>query len=280
MTYRSDVDSETFVTNSRVLASETLAYSLATPEQQTLLTNIFESVARWIEKLVPETADQHRFGRTLLGIDHSLEIDAWVKDNAQVLEKVDSAEDLFEIIWPLLTDLSSEKRLVDTVPEGAMKVLAASWLTGRPFAELMQELDVLGASYPYGRYSRSFDIDLVVDLCEQTFGFEFALLLATVKESFIAYAKEEAGEEFKGYADLLQKRLKYGLPNQECIAYFEAGFAERVIAQAFSDEMIWETAKTSYDARKLARKYPDDFEAVLRDFPSYFTDVFRTITAP
>lgn len=280
MTYRSDVDSETFVANSRVLVSETLAYSLATPEQQTLLTNIFESVARRIEKLVPETADQHRFGRTLLGIDHSLAIDAWVKDNAQVLEDVDSAEDLFEMIWPLLTELSSEKRLADTVPEGAMKVLATSWLAGRSFAKLMQELDVLGASYPYGRNRRSFDIDLVVELCEQTFGFEFALLLATVKESFIAHAKEEIGEKFKDYADRLQKRLKYGLPNQECIAYFEAGFAEREIVQALSDEITQKTAKTSDDARKLARKYPDNFEAVLRDFPSYFTDVFRTIIAP
>lgn len=279
MTYRSDVDSETFVANSRVLASETLAYSLATPEQQMLLTNIFESVARRVEKLVPKTADQHRFGRTLLGIDHSLAIEVWVKDNAHTLEDVNSAEDLFEVLWPLLTELSSEKRFADTVPESAMKVLAENWLAGRSFVELMQELDAMGASYPYGRYNKSFDIDLVVNLCEQTFGFEFALLLATVKESFIAHAKEEAGEEFKGYADLLQKRLKYGLPDQECIAYFEGGFAERVIAKALSNEMIWETAKTSYDVRKLARKYPDDFEAVLHDYPSYFTDVFRTITA-
>jgi POLQ-like helicase len=101
-----------------------------------------------------------------------------------------------------------------------------------------------------------------------------------VKESFIAQATEEAGEVFKVYADLLQKRLKYGLPNQECIAYFEAGFSERVIAQALSDGAVWETAKTVYDARKLAQEYPDDFETVLRRFPSYFADVFRTITAP
>ena len=105
-------------------------------------------------------------------------------------------------------------------------------------------------------------------------------LLAAVAESFIAHAAEESGEKFKGYADLLQKRLKYGLPNQECIAYFEAGFAERVIAQALSNAILWETAKTSSDARKLTRKYPDDFEALLSDFPSHFTDVFRTITTP
>lgn len=280
MTYRSDVDSAVFITNSRVLASETLAYSLATSEQQTLILDIFESVAQRIEKLVPETTDQHRFGRTLLGIDHSLAIEAWVMKKAKVLEETASADDLFEMLWPLLTDISAEKRLADTVPKDALKALAISWLAGSSFDSLLQELEALGASYPYGSNMRNFDIDLVVDLCEQAFGFEFALLIAAVNESFIAHATEESGEIFKGYAELLQKRLKYGLPNQECIAYFEAGFAERVIAQALPNEIIWETAKTSYDARKLMRKYPDDVEVVLRDFPSHFTDVFRTITAP
>ncbi|MCP6492411.1 hypothetical protein NL519_40300, partial [Klebsiella pneumoniae] len=76
----------------------------------------------------------------------------------------------------------------------------------------------LGASYPYGANQRKFDLDVVVDLCEQTFGFEFALLLAAVKESFLAFSSEQAGEVFREYVDLLQKRLKYGLPNQSCIA--------------------------------------------------------------
>lgn len=280
MTYRSDVDSDFFVAKSRTLASETLAYSLAAPEHQTLLTNIFESVARRIEKLVPETTDQHRFGRTLLGIDYALEIEAWVKDNLQTLEEANSAEDLFGWLWPLLAKLSSEKRLSDTLPSGALKDLAMRWLAGYSFATLLQGLEALGASYPYGLNRRSFDIDLVVDLCEQTFGFEFALFLAAVKESFTAHATGKNMERFKDYADLLQKRLKYGLPDQECIAYFEAGFSERVIAQALSDGIVWETAKTSYDARKLAKKYPDAFETVLRDFPLHFTAVFRTITAP
>jgi hypothetical protein len=52
-----------------------------------------------------------------------------------------------------------------------------SWLAGRSFAALLQELDVLGATYPYGSKRRKFDIDLVVDLCEQTFGFELPCFL-------------------------------------------------------------------------------------------------------
>lgn len=279
MTYRSDVDTETFVANARELASETLAFALASEDQRTLLMGMFEAVARRIEARVPDVEDQLRFGRTLLGIDHALAVEAWVMENQDAIGVSESADDLFDLIWPILTKLSSEKRLADTVPTSALKALATGWLAGRSFSELLQELDALKASYPYGKYNRVFDLDLVVDLCEQTFGFEFALLLASVKESFFARATDEAESLFTGHVDLLQKRLKYGLPDQECIAFYEAGFSERVIAQALSDAMIWESAKTRDGARKLVQRYPDDFEVVLRDFPSHFMDAFRTIVA-
>lgn len=279
MTYRSDVDSETFVANAKVLSSETLAYSLATPDQQMLLSGIFESVARRIERLVPETTTQHRFGRTLLGIDYALAIDAWVSANEQSLEQVSSATELFERVWPLLVSLSTEKRLHDTIPDVALAGLATGWLEGHSFAVLQQQLDAIGAKYPHGANFRAFDLDLVVDLCEQTFGFEFALLLAAVKEAFVALAAEEIGDEFRWYADILQKRLKYGLPGEESISYYEAGFSERVIAQhmAFT---IWETPETSYEARNLIRDNQAEFELVLDNYPSYFGDIFQRIIAP
>ncbi len=280
MTYRSDVNTETFVANARLLASETLAFSLATEEQQTLLKGIFESVARRIEVRVPNTEDQSRFGCTLLGIDHALAVDVWVRENEGAIRASESADELFELLWPLLTKLSSEKRLTDAVPGGALKALAEGWFAGRSFAELLQELDALGTYYPYGKYNRAFDLDLVVDLCEQTFGFEFALLLASVKESFVASGPEDAGKLLTTHFDLLQKRLKYGLPDQDCISYYEAGFSERVIAQALSEGMVWDRAKSRDGARKLIRQYPNDFDVVLRDFPSHFMDIFRDIVGP
>lgn len=279
MTYRSDVETETFVENAKALASETLAFYLATDDKKTLLTNIFESIARRIEMRVPDVEDQHRFGRTLLGIDHALAVETWVIENEDSIGASDSPDDLFDLLWPLLTTLSSEKRLTDTVPQGALKALAEGWLAGRSFEVLLQELNKLDASYPYGKYSKAFDLDLVVDLCEQTFGFEFALLLASVKESFVARVTEELGQSLTGHLDLLQKRLKYGLPDQDCISYYEAGFSERVIAQELSEGMIWGYAKTRDGARKLIRQYPDDIEVILRDFPSHFTDVFQSTVA-
>ncbi|WP_454753904.1 DEAD/DEAH box helicase [Cupriavidus necator] len=277
MTYRSDVGTEDFIANAKVLASETLAFSLASNDQRVLLKNIFESVAQRIEMHVPNVEDQRRFGRTLLGVDHALAVETWVVENEESIGASESADDLFELLWPLFTELSSEKRLTDTVPEGAVKSLAEGWMAGRSFAVLLQDVDALDASYPYGKYKKAFDLDLVVDLCEQTFGFEFSLLLASVKESFVARTTKELVESHTGHIDLLQKRLKYGLPDQDSISYYEAGFSERVIAQALSEGMIWSSAKTKYDSRKLIRRYPNDFAEILHDFPSYFTEVYDSI---
>lgn len=279
MTYRGEVDTETFITKSRQLARETLAFTLATQEQKALLLDIFESVAKRIETHVPDVEDQQRFGRTLLGIDHSLEIDAWVVENEDALGEAESGDDLFELLWPLLTKLSSEKRLTDTVPSSALQALATGWLAGRSFALLLEELDDVDASYPYGKHKRSFDLDLVVDLCEQTFGFEFALLIASVKESFVARTSRKKGKLFASRVDLLQKRLKYGLPTQDCVSYYEAGFSERVVAQALSYGIIWDIAENRGEARELIRQNADDVAVILRDFPAYFTDVFRSITS-
>lgn len=277
MTYRSDDDEETFVANSRILASETLAYSLAPTEEKKLLAQIFEAVAKKIEKFVPNTTDQLRFGRTLLGVDHSLVIDAWVKGNMNELLAIDSSDSLLTLIWPLLLDLSEEERLQDTEPKTAIEHLAHGWLAGKTFGELLDGMTADKATYPYGEKRRKFDIDRVVELCEQSFGFEFALFLAAIRESFSASASEEISDTFKGHSDFLQKRLKYGLPSQDSICYFEAGFAERVVAQTIAEDMIWENATSAYHARTLVREHKDDVIKVLDDYPSYFTSVFENI---
>lgn len=95
MTYRGEGDAETFVADAKILASETLALSLAAEEQKTPLTGIFESVARRIEVHVPDVEDQHRFGRTLLGIDHALAVEVWVTENEEKIAATESTDDLF-----------------------------------------------------------------------------------------------------------------------------------------------------------------------------------------
>lgn len=279
MTHRGEVDSKTFVATSRTLARETLAFSLATPEQQELLEDVFERVARRIENVVPDTGTQARYGRTLLGIDAAMAIDDWVEENLASLTLIDSADELFEELWPLLTELSEEKRFKDTEPADALLNLARGWLVGKPFKQLLADLEAVDAGYPFRKGRQGFTIDAVVDLCEQTFGFHFALVLSAVGSAFEAASfTEEEAARFARHADLLQKRLKYGLPSQDAISYFEAGFSERVVAQKVASEVIWEVANSPSEARALVRQYADEVGAIVKTFPSYFESVFEGIT--
>lgn len=273
MTYRSDLSSDIFIAEARDLASETLAHFLADEPQQEMLSEVFAAVARRIERLVPEPDVQRRFGRTLLGIDKSLQIEEWVARNHQLLEWAESDAEVFDTLWSLLRELSGEKRLIDTKPEAAVRALAEGWLAGHSFEVLLDALNAVGGSYPYGDKRRRFDSDQVVGLCEQAFGFNFSLLISAVKESFVSVADEQSSVAFCKYADLLQKRLKYGLPDSECVAYFEAGYRDRVVAQVLAKDFWWESAATTSDVRRFEREYPQDFAEILRDFPSYFADV-------
>lgn len=285
MTYRGEADSETFIETSRILAKETLAFSLATPEQRVLLEGVFEKVARRIENIVPDINAQARYGRSLLGVDAALAIDKWVDENFTSLLFVDSTDSLFEALWPLLTEFSSERRLKDTEPTDALLNLARGWLAGKPFKRLLAELNAAEASYPFGKGRQEFTIDTVVDLCEQEFGFQFTLVLSAVKSAYEAaslneeWVVEEWVVEFAGYADLLQKRLKYGLPSQDTISYFEVGFSERVIAQKVAGEIFWEVANSQSEARSLIRQHANQVRSMVQMFPSYFESVFESITA-
>lgn len=278
MTYRGETDSDSFVLAARVLAQETLAFSLASVEQRQLLENLFERIARRIEQSVPDVGTQFRYGRTLMGVEAASTIDSWVGARLPELSVIASADELFDAIWPLLILLCTERRVTAASPTVALKEFAVGWLAGATFEQLLDGLTAAQARYPFGKLWRAFDADVVVDICEQTFGYAFTLVIAAVRNSFeAAIATKDTAEAFARNADLLQKRLRYGLPTQDSVAYFEAGFAERVAAQAVATELWWEDARTAREARALIKEHADEISSVVRRFPSYFDAVLKGI---
>jgi POLQ-like helicase len=280
MTYRGIEDSDSFVATSRSLGRETFAYSLGTPEQQGQLEDIFERVAHRIERLVPDTATQARYGKSLFGVDKSISVDKWVKEHLFELALTNSSDELLEVIWPLMLSLSVEKKLKLTEPRDAIQAVAKGWLAGESFKTILANLNAENAYIQQKSTRKKFDVDAVVSLCEHTFGYEFSLYIASMKASFLEQSDvEESTNVVSEYADLLQKRLKYGLPSQESIAYFEAGFAERVVAQDLALALLWEVAKTSAEASVVVRHFPEDVEPVLAQYPSYFRSVYERMVS-
>jgi hypothetical protein len=126
----------------------------------------------------------------------------------------------------------------------------------------------------------TFSIDALVSLCEHTFGYEFTLYLAGIKAAFSALAGDDGNlEGLEELFDLLQKRIKYGLPDLASVSYFEAGFAERVTAQAVANSVPGPSATSRHEAKVLLRRNRATVGAVLKDFPAFFQDVFARLTA-
>lgn len=280
MAHDEAADEAGFISVARELARETFAHSLASKEQQDLLEGIFQAIARNVADKVPVLEDRVRYGRTLFGVDVSRRIDQWVGSNKWELEVCASEEELLDTLWPFLLSLSSDNQLRTLEPERARKRLAKKWLSGMSFGAILSWLKGIDAYVPQKTRKLKPTEDMVVGFCEKTLGYELGLYIAAMKSSFENAVDEGHSEDVRQYFDLLQKRLKYGLPNQDTISYHEVGFAERVVAQAVAAEVLWEAAQSPADARRLLRKYGRDVRDTIEKFPSYFVEVFEEVSQP
>lgn len=264
---------------SRQLAKETFAYSLADEQQQAQLENIFSSVAEQISELVEDSPKRVRFGRTLLGVQDCLRIDAWVSEHIEDIVQELSAGALLASVWPLLLEIGRGNLISTVEPPEAGLDLAGLWMDGVPYKELLSAFEARSATYVWGKSRRKFDIDDVVNICEQTFGFNYPLVVAALRE---AVAEKLASDARKGrvllHIDRMHRRLKYGVPNQNCTFLYEAGFAERVVVQRI-EKAVWGKAESVDEARALIREWAGRVGEVVRDLPSYYQSVFHQIVS-
>ena len=278
MNYRGTQDSAEFIASSRDLGRETFAHAIGSPEEQEVIEDVFEYIAQRIERVVPEVERQARYGKSLFGIDRSQEIDAWVSDNLFELQICSSVEDVFNVVWPFLESLCVEKSFTATRPPSINFRLAKAWLKGQTFESLLKILTDSNAYIQQGKKRKKFEADAVVSLCEHTFGYEFTLYLAGIRAAFYALAGvSKTTEEVAGLFDILQKRIKYGLPDSAVVAYYELGFAERVTAQAVAEAIADVQATTRHDAKLLVRKNREAVGDVLKQMPSFFREVLARV---
>jgi hypothetical protein len=137
-----------------------------------------------------------------------------------------------------------------------------SWLNGQSFSEIHSTLASKGV-----RIGRRFiTIDDVVALCESGFGYDSAAVV-----SALADLTEEQHETLSAALGVIQKRIKYGLSSVSAIAFFEAGFADRVIAQQLG-ETFANVADRNF-VRSVLRSDPDRTVELLDEYPSYFRNL-------
>jgi hypothetical protein len=92
------------------------------------------------------------------------------------------------------------------------------------------------------------------------------MILAT-----IADLAEGDESELPEMLALFQRQMKCGLYSRAALGFFEAGFADRVVAQTLAG--AFPNVVDRHSARLAARNAPAQLREVIGPFPAYFTSV-------
>jgi POLQ-like helicase len=216
----------------RLLASKTLAFHLGSADERDALGNLFSAVAEYVELSEPSVAKQAVFAKTLLGVDNAKVIDAWVIANRDSLLAADTNQRWLDAIWPLWRQLLGDSLLNTILPLDLPALIAHDWLRGEPYYAILQRVAAVNGSKPWGSKRSPLTLDDIVGLCDDTFGFDCALIVAAIGEFLFG----ETSQTNSDAESLLrfQKALKYGVPDLLSTSCYEAGFADRVVAQTLS----------------------------------------------
>lgn len=259
------------------LAKRTLANHLAkdAPAEQQQLLRLFEMLAANIAAKVPEPDRRRVFARTLFGVRDAISVEKWVIKNAEKLIEADSADVLFELIWPVVARHAQNANFRRCTEADALGDVARGWLNGESFFQLLEILNTWGARFGLGKKPRNPTIDHVVDICENALAFDGMLTLGAVAEMFEHLYPEE--EAVAGNLRMLQKRIKYGVKEPEQVLAYELGFSDRVVAMEVAE--LLDGAISLEGARQELREERADLEAMMQKYPSYFHEIVAQVVS-
>lgn len=262
----SDVNIDTQTEN---LAKSTLSYSQLDEEHRPVLIEIFNQIASKILEL--ETSPEKRviYSRTFQGVNNNIELSKWVKENEEDILEISNNENFIDTFWPVFSQFITNSSL-EAIPEAIARRALLDWMNGKPYVVIFEYLkDIkLGRSY--------ITMEKTVNLCDGCFSFDGAILVGAVTQ-LLELEEIEDAENIITRLQYFQKSMKYGLPNEQSIIFYELGFSDRQIAQQMG-ALFAPNGETSKG--RLIRRIKHDSEIVddfLGDYPSYFSQKLSII---
>jgi len=261
-----------------IMARETLAYSISSSEEQEQIIEFFKLLGNNVKLKVDNPIKRQAYSRTLFGVQDIIDIEKWVEANLDALLRAETHEEILSVIWPIIYKKNHSK-LKQLTPESSSLLLLETWIEGINYNLIHEQLNSSNTKVIAGSQIRNLKQEVLIDICEGSFSYDTSLVLASLVEmiSLNENSSEEKIDLLTNNINSLQKRIKYGLPSELAIAFFEIGFADRVIAidlsLKFSDFPIKRKSLMSQIARNKQL-----FRQTLEIYPSYYTNVFNLLT--
>ncbi len=250
------------------LARNTLAHYLADEGRRTQIETVFRTVA---ERLLEGAATEEMratLRRSPLAPTTVNTLKTWLETNRTALTQALEAGTLLSSLTDVMLRFSRSTTITALSDRAVMPLIIENWVGGASFHAILQLL--LERDIRIGGTNRHPTVEDAVAICESGLGYEGAMILATIAD----LAEAEEGE-LPAALILLQRQIKSGLTSLAALGFFEAGFADRVVAQSlaarFPDVSDRQSARlavrnTNAQAREIVGQYPRYFVSILDEF--------------
>lgn len=235
------------------LCKSTLAYHLANDEERKMLLSIFCMIEAKVATL---SKRQHvKYSAAMTAIDCGKTIEAWISE-VDLLNCFYTEMDLLHLLVGLYVKLYHTR-----IGEEELLLLCQEWIKGT------MPLDMLDLS-------SLADIDQLMAICHKTISYEMSFLVGNIVD--LLPENDEGISEIDSSLSLLQRKLKYGVPNLTSVSICESLFWDRYIAISISQIIRNEEVNSSnLDLYLMLNK--DRINEYLAEMPSYFAERFSVI---
>lgn len=249
------------------LVSSTLAYYLATDEQREALKALVVGVFLAINEHATSADRKALIRKSPLPPASVIALESWLAANVSQIQESIARDDLATFSEKTVIRHISARLVKEASDAEAIVSALRMWIEGETFTAIYSELKKRDVRVRASRIKA----DDVVALCENAFGFEGAMIVAS-----LADLSDVIDEDMQKAFSKLQKNVRYGLTLPSEIALYEMGFADRVIAQKIASYLDGISNKSSI--RSVLRTRREDVITELASFPTYFTKVLYEIT--
>ena len=246
------------------LARNTLAHFLADEAQRRQIETVFRTIAERILQGAATEQLRATLRRSPLAPTTVNTLKTWLDTNRVALAQALSEGTLLASVSAVILQYNRSGTITALSDQTVMSRVIELWVSGATFGtifELLVDRDVR-----IGGNNRHPTVEDAVAICESGIGYEGAMILAT-----IADLEEGAEGQLPGALALLQRQMKAGLTSLAALGFFEAGFADRVVAQALGE--AFPDVGDRQSARLAVTNEAFQARSVLTPYPAYFTSV-------
>lgn len=209
------------------------------------------------ENIQQHTVEElRRYSNAMSGIGISSIVEEWISQN-ELTERTYTEADLLSMIIELYIQINNDFKFKEHIHSVCQK-----WINGQPLIEISNEVNI--------------EIMEVEKLCNKNISYEINFLIGNISDLIVLDEEDDEHFDPRDILAVLQKKVKYGVPNMTAIYVCESVFNDRLLAvkisQILSDENI-ETDKIL----NVMKDYSEEIFSFLDSYPKYFKDILSVL---